>query len=298
MENRCLAAAFGECRGAMVRPVARVAAVHDITGVGRCGLSVAIPVLSALGHQACPLPTAVLSTHPAGFEGQHAHVLSADVSPVLAHWAREAICFDAVYTGYMGDVAQVQAVLAVRMQTGMLLVDPVVGDHGRLYSIVDAPMVEAMKALAASADVITPNLTEAYALLGRDYTDKGHSREAAAELAAALGARYGAACVVTGVPSDDGRMMNVLHMPGEAQAAYAVYDAAPVSYPGTGDVFASLLLGVYLHTKDMEQAFRTASCVTTEIVVYTHGQNTPPREGVLVEAFCPQMLAQCGIAEA
>jgi len=280
--------------------ISRVAAIHDITGVGRCGLSVAVPVLSALGHQVCPLPTAVLSTHPNRFERPYMRALGEDTVPILAHWAGEGLRFDAVYTGFMSGAEQIRAVAAglarMRLSNGVVLVDPVLGDHGRLYGIVDDSMIDAMCMLAERADVITPNLTEAYVLLGREYADKPCSREEAAALAADLSAKYRTVCVVKGVPYEKGRRMNVMCEPQSGQTAFVEYDMVPSNYPGTGDVFASLLLGVFLHTTDMREAFRAASRVTLNLVAHTYSQRTSPREGVLVEAFCPRMMEKCGLA--
>ena len=277
--------------------IAKVAAIHDITGVGRCGLSVVVPVLSAFGHQVCPLPTAVLSTHPAGFEGIHNHALDTDTKPILTHWLREGLTFDACFTGFMSSAQQVRDVMVgiKNMKPGVLLVDPVLGDHGKLYGIVDAQMVDAMRELAAVADLITPNLTEVFALLGREYVYKSYTHTEASELAETLAAQCRADCIIKGVPCEDGCMMNVLHMYETKQTFFAEYAPVATNYPGTGDVFASILLGAYLHTKGLERAFQAATRVTTELVAYTYKKGTPAREGVLVEAFCPQMIARCGL---
>jgi len=278
-------------------PIAKIAAIHDITGVGRCGLSVITPILSALCHQVCPLPTALLSAHPGGFTDFHIHSLADDAPAVLAHWEHEALRFDACYTGYMCATAQVRAVTAAltRIKHTVLLVDPVMGDHGKLYSIVDAPLVAAMRELAATATIITPNLTEAHTLLEIPYEKKMYTHMEAQDLAAVLSARYEADCIVKGVPLADGRMTNVLAARNAHNAIFAEYAQEPTSFPGTGDAFAALLLGVYLHSRNLEQAFQIATAIATELVIYTHAQKTPVREGVLVEAFCPSLARKCGI---
>jgi len=276
-------------------PIARIAAIHDITGIGRCGLSAATPVLSALGHQVCPLPTALLSTHPAGFRDFHLHPLAADTTAVLAHWAREEIAFDAFYTGYLCAPTQADGIAeaAARMRPGFFLADPVLGDHGRLYSIADDAMITAMRRLAVAADVITPNLTEAFALLGEPYRDGPFAPGEAEALAGALSARFGADCALKGVAVGTQKMNILFRQSGDCIAE--TYIPVPQSYPGTGDVFAALLLGVFLHTRDLEGAFRTATRSTTAMAAHTYEKKTPPREGVLIEDFCPSLCTQCNI---
>ena len=283
--------------GGIMMTIQKIAAIHDITGIGRCGLSVAMPLLSALGHQVCPLPTAVLSTHPGGFNNLYMRPLTADTDAILAHWTQEHITFDALYTGFLCTPAQADCITeaVTRMEPGFVLVDPVLGDHGKLYSLADDNMVAAMRSLAAAADLITPNLTEAFALLGEPYRGGIFSLADAEAIAEALAVQFQADCILKGVPLDEnGHMTNLLHLHNSRRTITAAYTAVPQGYPGTGDAFASLLLGIMLHTRDLEHAFRTATRVTTELVLHTYKKRTPPREGVLLEDFCPHLHTHCG----
>ncbi|MDE6933362.1 MAG: pyridoxamine kinase, partial [Oscillospiraceae bacterium] len=154
-------------------PTPRIAAIHDLSGFGRCALTIVIPVLSAMGVQCCPLPTALLSTHTGGFQGNTFLDLTDQMGPIAAHWREEGVAFDGVYTGFMSSVEQMEQTAAFirsfRRQGCPVLIDPVMGDHGRPYRTYTPEMCRAMAELAAEADVLTPNRTEAALLLREDY---------------------------------------------------------------------------------------------------------------------------------
>ena len=154
-------------------PTPRVAAIHDLSGFGRCSLTVAIPVLSAMGVQCCPLPTAVLSTHTGGFEGYTFRDLTEEMAAAAAHWKALDLRFDAVYSGFLGSERQIglvrQFLRDFRRPGTLAVVDPVMGDFGRVYETYTPAMCRRMADLTAEADVITPNLTEAALLLGVPY---------------------------------------------------------------------------------------------------------------------------------
>ena len=151
----------------------RVAAIHDMSGFGRCSLTVAIPILSAMGVQCCPLPTAFLSTHTGGFEGFTFLDMTDEMSKVADHWASLGLTFQAVYSGFLGSERQIGVVenfiCRFRGPDTVVVVDPVMGDYGRVYQTYTAAMCSGMARLAELADVITPNLTEAALLLGQPY---------------------------------------------------------------------------------------------------------------------------------
>ena len=153
----------------------RVLAIHDLSGAGKCSLTVVLPVLSALGCAVSVLPTALLSTHTGGFRDPVYRDLTGDMLPWAEHWRREGACFDAVYSGFLGSAAQIEI---VREIFGMfrevnpavrIVVDPVMGDGGRLYKTYTKEMADGMARLCAAADLIVPNTTEAYYLLGEPY---------------------------------------------------------------------------------------------------------------------------------
>ena len=154
-------------------PTPRAAAIHDLSGFGRCSLTVAIPILSAMGVQCCPLPTAFLSTHTGGFEGFTFLDMTREMPKVTAHWQSLDLRFDAIYSGFLGSARQIGVVedfiYTFRRKNTIVVIDPVMGDDGRAYQTYTAEMCEGMCRLSALADVITPNLTEAAFLLGRPY---------------------------------------------------------------------------------------------------------------------------------
>ena len=167
----------------------RILTIQDISCVGQCSLTVALPVLSACGHETCVLPTALLSTHTGGF-GKPAIVPLSDALPeIVEHWKKNGITFDVILTGYLGSIRAIHAAVQV-METmlspgGICIVDPAMADHGRLYSGFDGDYVREMKTLCGRADRILPNLTEAALLAGlpcRDRTDEAYARELLEEL--------------------------------------------------------------------------------------------------------------------
>ncbi|MDE6303024.1 MAG: bifunctional hydroxymethylpyrimidine kinase/phosphomethylpyrimidine kinase, partial [Clostridia bacterium] len=151
----------------------RVLTIQDISCLGQCSLTVALPVISACGVEACVLPSALLSTHTMGFEGYTCLDLSDEMTKVLAHWDRHNVKFDAIYTGYLADLRQIDIVRSAfrsgLAEGGLKIVDPVMGDYGKLYPAFDKEFVNAMRALCSEADIILPNITEACLLTGEEY---------------------------------------------------------------------------------------------------------------------------------
>ena len=143
----------------------KILTVQDISCVGQCSLTVALPIISACGIETCVLPSAVLSTHTAGFKGYTFRDLTDDMPDICAHWQKEGISFDAVYTGYLGSTKQIDYVKnilsTVKKSDGYAVVDPAMADNGKLYPGFDMEFVEAMKTLCGAADYILPNITEA-----------------------------------------------------------------------------------------------------------------------------------------
>ena len=186
-------------------PYRKLLTIQDISCVGQCSLTVALPILSAAGMETCILPSAVLSTHTAGFSGFTVRDLTEDMPGIAAHWKKENIRFDAVYTGYLGSKEQIgyvqDIVGSLRVPDGKLIVDPAMADNGRLYPAFDAAYVEEMKKLAFSADIILPNITEACFLTDlayRESYDEGYI----AALLDALTERGAKTIVLTGVGYD------------------------------------------------------------------------------------------------
>lgn len=273
----------------MLRIPPKVAAIHDLSCFGRCALTVIIPTLSALGAQPVPIPTALLSTHTGGFENMFFADLSREMDEISSHFSELGISFDAIYSGFLGSDAQIGRVSdyidRFAKKDAPILVDPVMGDDGALYSTYTKELGEGMRHLVQKADIITPNYTEACFLTGTEYrpTDK-MSHDEIVELANSLIKkllRFGQKKIaVTGFESAD----SVLTLGVDSDGIFT--DERPkhsASYPGTGDVFASVLLGSILNGESFKDSVHKACGFTAEVIEYTMQFPTPHREGVMLE---------------
>lgn len=264
----------------------RAAAIHDLSGVGKCSLTVILPILSAAGIECAALPTAVLSTHTGGFGEVVCRDLTEDMLPIARHWRREHIGFDALYSGYLASYQQIGLVREtfglLRGSRTLVMVDPVMGDDGRLYSLYTPEMARGMADLCACADIIVPNLTEAAILLGRDYRPRltpGETEETLRALSR-LGPRR---VVLTGVHFREGELGAACYDAGIDRMEYEAGPAVPGRFHGTGDVFASVLLAGLLHGNSLAGAVRLAVSFTAESIRRTADAGTDPRFGVRFE---------------
>ncbi len=272
-------------------PVLRAAAIHDISGFGRASLTVAIPVLSTMGIQVCPLPTAVLSSQTSGIEGFSFLDLTENMSSIMDHWAQMNLKFDAVYTGFLGS--HLQADLARRCireflaPEGIIVIDPVLGDNGKLDPTQSPDMVEAMRSLVAHADVTTPNFTEAAFLLGEPYR-QDISAEGLKDLLRGLTDMGAAKAVITSAPSEDPGTISTVAYDGER---FWKVDAPRLNafYPGTGDAFASVLTGSLLQGDSLPVAVDRAVQFVVLGMRATYGYNMPHTDGILLERALPSL---------
>ena len=266
----------------MKNAILRVAAVQDLSGFGRCSLTVALPVLSALGVQTSCLPTAVLSTHTGGFQGYTFRDLTADMRPFFTHWKKEGLTFDALYIGYLGSEKQIgivsEMIDAFAMDGCLVLLDPVMGDHGRLYPRFDEKMVRGIRALCGKADVVVPNMTEAACLTGEPYREGPHREEDLKALCEKLHALGAGRVVLTGVSPAPGTL-GVACLENGVFSLYAP-DQVPCQYDGTGDLFASVLLGAHLNGFPLPDAAALAADFTRRCVQISHENGTNPHHGV------------------
>ncbi|MDY6392411.1 MAG: pyridoxamine kinase [Bacilli bacterium] len=224
----------------------RILSIQDISCYGQCSLTVALPILSSLGVETAILPTAILSTHTAGFKGYTFLDLQHELPKIEAHWNQEGIRFDAVYTGYLGNTDDVQVALSIakgKLNRGPFIVDPAFGDHGNLYPGFDKAYVESMVNLVREADVLLPNLTEACALLGIPYVERP-SKEEIQEIFAKLHLLGVKTIVLKGIGNDETSTGIAVSHNGEIQ--YYSHPKLPRDFHGTGDVFASVFVGGYL----------------------------------------------------
>lgn len=265
----------------------RVAAVHDLSGFGRVSLSIVIPILTTMGVQVCPLPTAVLSTHTGGFEGYKFIDLTDHLEEYIQHWASIGIEFDCIYTGYLGSCRQIDIITKFigdfSVQDQLIVIDPVMGDNGKLYSSFDGNMVRKMKKYIALADVITPNLTEAAFLLDQDWPEKIED-EQVKEWLLALAAMGPKLAVITGIPGATPDMTCVSAYNSEDGRFWKVNCSyIPAHFPGTGDGFASVLVGSLLKGDSLPVALDRAAQFILSAIRASYGYQYPFREGVILE---------------
>lgn len=259
------------------------AAIHDLSGFGRCALSVILPTISAMGIQCVPVPTAVLSTHTGGFEDFVLRDLTDYPAAALAHYQKLGIVFDAVYTGFLASEEQADVCHAFfrAFPNAVKIVDPVMGDHGAAYRTYTEGLIRRMRGLARCADVITPNPTEAALLLGEEYRAAFSERALEETLR-----RLCALCpsvVMTGVALSDGRYGNAAIARGSEAVRFFPIERIPAFYPGTGDLFASVLTGSLLCGADLFDATKKAGKFCELAIRETINNGNPQRNGVEFE---------------
>ena len=272
----------------------QVLAIHDLSCVGRCSLTVALPVLSACGIHTSALPTALLSTHTGEFTGYTCLDLTEEMRAIGDHFATLPLRFNGLYTGFLGSFAQIELVGEVltryRRADGLMLVDPVMADHGRLYATYTREMAEGMGELCRLADVIVPNLTEACILLDRPY-DPNPDEGSVRDLLEALASRYGCGqVIVTGVSLGD-QLGACGFCAADGSFSYAGAQRLPQVFYGTGDVFASALMGAMLCGKSTAEAARVAVDFTHLAMLHTLDNGLPLRYGVAFEQAIPWLVS-------
>ncbi len=268
----------------------RVLTIQDISCVGQCSLTVALPILSACGLETAILPSAVLSTHTAGFTGFTVRDLTEDVPGIAAHWKKEGIGFDAIYTGYLGSTQQIAYVADIMDNLGnpgcKNIVDPAMADNGKLYPAFDDAYVAEMKKLCGKVDILLPNITEACFLTDTPYQeayDKAYVDGLLAKLTA-LGAKT---VVLTGVGYNPGETGVVVFENGEY--SHYVHTRLENSCHGTGDVYASAFTGAYMQGFTTYEAAKIAADYVVQSMKNTIGDETH-WYGVKFETAIPGLI--------
>lgn len=248
----------------------KILTIQDISCVGQCSLTVALPILSACGHETAILPSAVLSTHTGGFTGFTFRDLTDDLPAVAKHWQKEGISFDAIYTGYLGSIRQMDYVADIfrtmAAPKGRVIVDPAMADHGKLYYGFDIPYAKTMAKLCAMADVILPNVTEACFMTDYPYQEEYDE----AYINGLLKKLHGLGCgnvVLTGIGYEPGRTGVVVS--DGSKTAYYAHRKLEKSYHGTGDVFSSAFVGAIMQEKTLLQAAKIAADFTVNAIQAT-----------------------------
>lgn len=262
----------------------RVAAIHDMSGFGRCSLTVAIPVLSAMGVQCCPLPTAFLSTHTGGFTGFTFLDMTEEMPKVAAHWQELDLRFHAIYSGFLASERQIGIVSdfirTFRRSDTLVVIDPVMGDDGKAYQTYTSALCSGMTHLAELADVITPNLTEAAFLLGRPYDQLPQEEAGLQELVRDLGLHGRRSVVLTGVSLSPGKTGAMCFDAKTSRTETVQVDMIAHPLLGTGDIFASVLTGALVRGDTLFSAAAQAADFVRACAVHTAAQDLPLREGV------------------
>lgn len=274
----------------------RVAAIHDLSGFGKCSLTVALPILSAAGIETSALPTAILSTHTGGISGYTYHDLTEDMRPVMKHWKSLDIKFDAIYTGFLGSFEQLDIVKeffdAFRQEDNLILVDPVMGDNGELYTVFTREFAVGMRMLCQKADIIVPNLTEAALLLDEPFHPGPYTHAYIESLLRKLGALGPQKVVLTGVYFKEDELGAATYDRTTDTIDYVFTQKIPGYYHGTGDVFASALLSALLNDFSLIDAAAIAVHFTTDSIRRTYKAKTDYRFGVNFEQSFPDFLKE------
>lgn len=265
----------------------RVLAINDISCVGKCSLTVALPIISASGVTCDILPTAILSTHTGGFSGYTFRDLSEDIPAMLAQWKTLGLQYDIIISGYLGSISQIEMVKSIKRdflkEGGLMIVDPVMGDNGVLYSHFDQKFVEEMKGLCRTADVIVPNLTEACFLTDTAFssvTEKDYSA-ILAKLKALCPHPSVTGCDVTGA---DGTKSYVFYTDEKGNGKSYATQKIEGAFHGAGDVYASALVGCLARGVDTDSAVRIAAEFTTDSIRQTALDGTEARYGLNSES--------------
>lgn len=270
----------------------RIVTIQDISCLGKCSLTVALPIISAAGVEAAVIPTAVLSTHTM-FTGWTFRDLTDDIIPIINHWEKEGFNFSAVYTGYLGSFRQLEIVSSIfdiyKAKNAIVLVDPVMADNGVLYKGFTPEFAAEMAKLCGKADIVVPNITEASFMLNMPYKEKydeGYIKDMLKGLCG-LGAKV---AVLTGVSFEENKL-GVMSYNNETGEYFSYYrERIPVNFHGTGDVFASALLGALMNNKTVGDALKVAVDYTVECISTTLKDPEHNKYGVNFEKVLPYLI--------
>lgn len=270
----------------------RIALINDITGFGRCSVTVQLPLISAMRVQACPLPTAILSVHT-GFPNHYLDDYTDRMRPYMENWAANELDFDAILTGFLGSEAQIdlvsECIARFKQPQTQVIVDPVMGDNGNLYSSYTPTLCEKIRQLLPYADVVTPNLTEACQLLGADYPADGIvSEDVLAEMAAAIAAMGPRSVVITGLHAGD-YVRTYLYENGVGRS----FDNPKIGRDrsGSGDAFAAIVAAALVRGIPLEEGARRAAEFIGHCLRYAEQLDLPWNYGLPFEEFMGELTA-------
>lgn len=271
----------------------KILTIQDISCVGQCSLTVALPIISAMGIETCILPSAILSTHTYNFKNYTFRDLTEDLPSISQHWQNEKISFDGIYTGYIGSTKQIgyikQIINDFKKENDIICVDPAMADHGKLYPGFDKEFVKEMKTLCAKADYIVPNITEACYLLDRPYLEI-YTKEDIEILLKELSNLGNANVVLTGVSFKKGELGVASYHKTSGEIKYYFRDQVPYFFHGTGDVYASSFFGALIKGFNLEESMKIAVDFTVDAILATVDDRDEHWYGVHFEAALPNLI--------
>lgn len=274
----------------------KVLTIQDISCVGQCSTTVALPVISAFGTECCILPTAILSTHTAGFKGYTCMSLTSEFPSILNHWATENIKFDCIYTGYLCGNEQIEMIKNIKndflVKSGKLIVDPVMADHGVFYKGFDENFANEMKTLCACADVIIPNITEACFLTGNEYKESGYDKEYIERILFDLAKLGVSKIILTGVSFEQSKLGIAVFDANTEEIFYYFNTRIDHNFHGTGDVYSSCVAGGISIGLSVEQSASLAVDFTVEAMKKSYEERFTHWYGVRFERAIPYLCEQ------
>lgn len=271
----------------------KILTIQDISCVGQCSLTVAMPIISAMGIETCILPSAILSTHTYNFKNYTFRDLTEDLPDIKNHWKSENISFDGIYTGYIGSTKQIGYIKDIidtfKKEKDIVCVDPAMADHGKLYPGFDLEFVKEMVTLCQKADIIVPNITEACFLLNRPYLESYTKSDIEALLndLANLGIPQ---VVLTGVKFKDNELGVASFTKATGEINYYFREEVPYSFHGTGDIYASCFFGALMNDFNLQESMKIAVDFTVDAILKTVEDRNEHWYGVHFESVIPNLI--------
>ena len=270
----------------------KILTIQDISCVGKCSLTVALPIISAMGVEAAILPTAVLSTHTM-FQNFVVEDLTHTVKPFSTHWKNENVKFEALYTGYLGSFEQIDLMKELfdtfKTESNFTFVDPAMADNGKLYPAFDEKFAKYMATLCAKADIIVPNITEACYMTGTEYKTE-YDEAYIKDLLLKLNQNGAPLCIITGVGFAPGKTGVMGYDSNTNEFYYYAHEKLPVSFHGTGDIFSSTCLGALVRGYCWQEAVQIAADFTAQCIRITLDDPDKPWYGVNFEQAIPYLV--------
>ena len=275
----------------------RMAAVNDISGLGKCSLTVALPIVSATGVECCCIPTALLSTHTGGFTGWTLNDLSGDIVPIAEHWHELGVHFDAVYSGYLASEKQGEllgkAIDLIKSDDTLIIVDPAMADNGKYYTNLDDRMAKCFRELIKKADIITPNITEACFITETPYMPAPQTKELVNELLEKLSALGPKIVAITGVSFEEGKVGIAARDNVSGKDCVVMSEAREGTFHGSGDVFGSAFAALLTRGAGLDDALRIAESFVAESIERTELRGTPRHYGLDFEGALKGYVDKC-----